>query len=265
MRSTLPFLAACAMVAVASTSALAGPAAPLPGVLEALACACFEGSELKIDGDRSLRAEQCDCAYAKAIRADLKDALAKVPGGAAGDRQAIALALESNFITRSPEYEELFRYDRANYQWFLENVRCVCEGCKATVYFSNCQLGCTPSVRYKRRARIWLALGFTTDQLIDYYLAEHNAGQSPREQADRSWLLPRKQKKRGWMVPAVLICGAILLLGGLLWRVARRRRRQGEADEEAIRDDPDSAPEISAEERDMLLDDLDDLEQDGGW
>lgn len=263
MRPMCKLLAACAALVLSLASAETATAAP--SVLDALACACFEGSELKIDGDRSLRPDQCDCAYAKTIRADLKDALTSVPGGESGDRQAIALALETGFITRSPEYEELFRYDRGRYRWFLENVRCVCDGCKATVYFSNCQLGCTPSVRYKRRARIWLALGFSTDQLIDYYLAEHNAGQSDREQADREWLLPRREKKRGWMVPAIVICGAILLLGSLLWRVAQRRRRRDEVEAEARAEEPGSGPEISAEERDMLLDDLDDLEQDGGW
>lgn len=263
MRFILTVTAVIAVIAMCVL--LASPAAAAqarPALLDALACACFEGSELKIDAQRSLAPEQCDCAYAKTIRSDLKDALAKVPGGMSGDRQRVALTLESNFITRSPEYEELFRYDRTRYQWFLENVRCVCDGCKATVYFSNCQLGCTPSVRYKRRARIWLALGFSTDDLIDYYLAEHNAGQSPRQQAERSWLLPRKQKKRGWMVPAILICGAILLLGGMLRRVARRRR---EADAEASTQDGADPPDISPQERDALLDDLEDLEQDGGW
>ncbi len=245
--------------------ALAAATIDIKPLLGALACACFEGSEMKIDASRSLSEVDCPCEYAGQIRADVADAVAKVPVHLRGDRRRVALALESDFITRSPEYEELFRYDRKQYRWFLENVRCVCEACKATVYFSKCQLSCTPAVRYKRRARIWLALGFNNDQIIDHYLTEHNSNVSARERIERDWLLPRKQKKRGWMVPAGVIGGAVLFLGILLWRVARRRR-PGEEDLVVMPTDDDGADSaISDAERDRLLDELDEIEEEGGW
>lgn len=253
-------------LAVWAPAARAGPPRAADRVapyLSALSCACFEGGELKVDRSRTLASQACTCPYAEDVRREVSESLAALSDAELRDRTQVALALEQFFVTRSPEYEELFRYDRAAYRWFLENVRCVCDGCKATVYLSNCNLGCAPSVRYKRRARIWLALGLSTDEIIDFYWREHNASVSARDQVERSWLLPRKQTRRGWVVPAMAIGGALVLLGVMLARVVRRGRRQAPQT-----DPPGGAGDgeaISAAERDRLLDDLEDLEQDGTW
>ncbi len=284
-------LARCARLArvalpVALVAATAWPrlapaqgAAPAlaPSLTKAVACACFEGSELKIDKSRSVA--ECDCPYADDVRRDLAAAVATVPKAQRGDRVQIALAVEKHWLTASPEYERMLRYDNERYTWFLQNVRCTCSGCKATVYFSNCQLTCTPAIVYKRRARVWLALGFSTDQLIDYYLAEHNATHAAREQITRAWLLPKRERRRGWLVPALLIGGAIFVLGGLLSRVVRRSRAArgaqtgngtpaapgpGGPNPEAPGANP-ASESASREERNRVLDALDDLERDGGW
>jgi len=282
--------------AITAVTAPAGAAAPsaAASLFSAIACACFDGAELKIDKRTSIAPADCPCPYAAAVRKDLAAAAMRVPAEKRTDKISLALAVEKHFLTRSPEYERMLRYDPKRYAWFLQNVRCTCEGCKATVYFSNCQLSCGPAVVYKRRARIWLAMGFSTKELIAYYLAEHNATHSAREQIDMVWLLPKRQKRRGWMVPAILICGAIFGLGLLLSRTVRRSRAAAASDAAAdagllASAAADSAAEVGVEvgaevaaetgagvesgaasnlssgDRNRVLDALDDLEQDGGW
>lgn len=224
-----------------------------------LSCACFEGSELQIKRDLPLSAPACQCAFAQRARKDLASVVGKMPLRHDFDRMKVALALEDKFIPLSPEYERLFHYDAKRYRWFLENVRCVCSGCKATVYFSNCQLSCSPAIVYKRRARVWLALGFSTDELIDYYLAEYNRGHAAREQVSREWLLPRRQKKRGWMVPAVLIIGAMMLLAGVLRRIVAKSASPVTVERADVGADGVAAV-LDPSARSRLLDELDDLE-----
>lgn len=246
-------LALCGTLAAVTASA----AMPLPEkVGQAVACACFKGPDLVVDERRAVTDPSCDCPFAERVRGDLSSALKKVPTNA--DDATLALTLEKDWLPMSPEYERLLRYDAARYRWFLQNVRCTCSGCKATVYFSNCQLSCSPAIVYKRRARVWLAMGLSTDQLIDFYLAEYNRSHSAREQITRSWLLPKRQKSRGWMVPALLIIGAILGLGLALKRLVGRSRPQ-------TTPDATDAPTVSEAERARVLNALDDMEQDGEW
>lgn len=201
-------------------------------IAAALRCACFEAGELRIDRTRSLADASCTCPYAGRVRADVADVARGASVQERSQREALALRVETELLSRSPDYERLLRYDEEQYRFFLENVRCVCEGCKATVYFSNCQLTCTPAIVYKRRARVFLALGISVEGLIDFYLEEHNATHPPREQVDRAFLLPRKQKQRGWLVPAIAIVGSALGLGLLLRRIIGRSE-QREAQREA--------------------------------
>ncbi len=275
---------AFAAAPVAMTSAERAAAAVYP----ALACACFDGSELRIDKSKSIAPRDCGCPYATDVRRDLASALSQVPAAKRDDKVLLALAVEQHFLTQSPDYERMLRYDVKQYAWFLQNVRCTCEGCKATVYFSNCQLSCAPAVVYKRRARIWLAMGFSTDALISYYLSEHNATHSAREQIDREWLLPKRQRRRGWMVPALLILGAIAGLGLLLGRTVRRSRARQALSDDAAAGNRDATAKsggageaggtgdvggaggigdasLSQQDRNRVLDALDDMEQDGGW
>lgn len=226
---------------------------------KAISCACYQGTELRVDKKLTLADEACACDFADRIRRDLASVVSAMPAVTLGDKRDIALKIEDEFLPLSPQYERLFRYDPVRYRWFLENVRCTCEGCKATVYFSNCQLSCAPAIVYKRRARIFLALNFTTDQLIDFYLAEHNASHAHREQVTREHLLPRRQKKRGWMVPAVLILGAILGLGLLLRRMVRKSTERADA-ESIAEDKSEHGGGLSAAERARILDELDDLD-----
>lgn len=255
----------------AESSAVAAAAKVYP----ALACACFDGSEMKIDKDKSIAPTDCPCPYAADVRKDLVAAIAEVPAQQRSNRVKVALAIEKHFLTRSPDYERMLRYDAKRYAWFLQNVRCTCEGCKATVYFSNCQLSCTPAVIYKRRARIWLAMGFSTETLITYYLNEYNGTHSAREQIEREWLLPKRQKRRGWMVPALLIIGAVVGLGLVLRRTVRKSDGGRTKDPESVAAAADLAAnpsgaadesgEMSRRDRNRVLDALDDMEQDGGW
>lgn len=220
-------LAACTLAASGAFAATADAGAIAGAIDAALACSCFEAGELRIDTTRSLADASCRCAYADQVRKDVREVAAKVEPLAPGapiSKEAIALAVERELLPRSPDYERMLRYDAERYRYFLENVRCVCEGCKATVYFSNCQLTCTPAIVYKRRARVFLALGISVDGLIDFYMAEHNATHAEREQVTREYLLPKRQKQRGWLVPALAIGGAALGLGLLLARLARRSR-----------------------------------------
>lgn len=248
----------------APVTAQAGPPLDDPAVAAVaagLACACFVGGELKIDTTKKLSDKSCACPYAARVLADVSRSVGGMVARTPSERQQIALKLESAFLTISPDYERMFVYDARSYRWFLENVRCTCEGCKATVYFSNCQLACTPAVIYKRRARVFLALGFSTDEIINFYLAEHNATHPEREQISREWLLPKKRTKRAWLVPALLIFGAIIGLGFMLAGVVRRTRDAEHDAATAAKAAPvDGAGTLSADERSRVLDALDDLD-----
>jgi hypothetical protein len=196
--------------------AVTGAAAPadaerarqLQRIEQTVACLCVDGSERKIDAGKSIVAAECPCPAAAKVRADLHASLAELPTSQLSDKRAVAERLESAFVPMDVTYERVWRFPEARYSWFIANVRCVCEGCKPTIFFANCQLSCTPSIIYKLRARIFLSQGFTTDELIDYYLAEFNAGKAPHEQKLRDWLLPKKQRDRGWLVPALAMLAA---------------------------------------------------------
>jgi hypothetical protein len=247
MMAAVPGFAApnAAVPALASASASANANAEAPRfaatnvaatevagrIANAMGCACFVEGELHIDRAMALSDAACSCAYAERVRADVRSVGATIAADA--DAVTIALAVEEHLLTRSPDYERMLRYDDGRYNWFLENVRCLCEGCKATVYFSHCQLTCAPGIVYKRRARIFLALGISVDGLIDFYLAEHNATHATREQVDRAFLLPKAQRRRGWLVPAIAIIGIGLLLAFLLRRLVRRGRQRTQAQRSA--------------------------------
>ena len=118
------------------------------------------------------------------------------------DQRSVGEQLEAAFVPMAAEYERVIRYPQADFDWWMDNVRCVCDGCKPTVFFSKCQITCHPAITYKLRSRIFFAMGFSRDEMLDYYLAEYNSDKAPRDQQTRDWLLPRKQRERGWVVPA---------------------------------------------------------------
>jgi hypothetical protein len=211
----------------AATPAAVAPArdgprdAALQKIETRLACTCYENGALHVDVDKALTAAACPCAEAVRVRADVEQSLASVSTPELADKRKVAEILESTFVPLRAEYERVFRYPRTDYEWFMNNVRCVCDGCKPTIFFSKCQLSCTPGIVYKLRAKVFLALGFSRDELLDYYRDEYNAAHSAREQITREWLLPGRQREQGWLVPAMALSGAGVLLLGLLRRWVR--------------------------------------------
>jgi hypothetical protein len=185
--------------------------AALQAIETKLACVCYDAGQLRVDPSRSLRASECACPEAQTVRADLERSLAGLSTPQLADKRRVAETLEAVFVPLRAEYERVWRTPEADYAWFMDNVRCVCDGCKPTVFFSKCQLSCTPGILYKLRARVFLGLGFSRDELLDYYLAEINASRPAREQVTRAWLLPRLQRERGWLVPVLALAGALLL------------------------------------------------------
>lgn len=230
--------------------------AELDRIARNLACACEEGGDLHIDRDKPLTDASCACPYAQRMRKDLDDALGSLSTAQLADKRLVAETVESTFVPLAAEYERVFRFDQASYDWFMHNVRCVCDGCKPTVFFDKCQLTCTPAILYKLRVRVFLAMGFGKEEVLDYYLAEYNAGKPPREQVARDWLLPRKQTSRGWLVPAAVIG---LAIAGLYLSV---RRWRGQTLAEAAAPQPADQPpkQVAAAERERLQDAIDDLD-----
>jgi len=208
----------------------AARAAGLGAIEMRVACACYEGGDLRIDKTRGTGAAACPCPFAATVRSDLEAALAGVATANLTDKRAVAEAIEGGFLELQPEYPGLFRFAQADYDWFMDNVRCVCDGCKPTIFFSKCQLTCTPAIVYKKRVPLFLAMGFSRDEVLDYYHAEFNAGRAPREQVERDWLLPGKQRESGWLVPALAISGT----GGALWYALRRLVRRGRKRQEPV-------------------------------
>lgn len=197
-------------------------AAAIARIDTSIACVCANQGQVAIDTVHSLADPACTCRYAARVRADLRDALAPLATAALADKRQVAEQLEAAFVPIAPEYERVWRYPAADYAWWLDDVRCVCDGCKPTIFFSKCQLSCSPAIVYKLRARIFFALGFSRDELLAYYLAEFNAGKPPREQQTQHWLLPRKQREQGWLVPLLLIT---LAIGGLVFTTKAWARR----------------------------------------
>lgn len=232
----------------------------LQGIESHLACTCVEGGELRIDKSRGLQAAECSCASAATVRSDLAHSLEGLSLAQLSETLTVARRIETGFVPLQPAYERLFRYPEAEYGWIMDNVRCMCEGCKATVFFSKCNLGCAPAIVYKLRARIELAFGQSREQFIDHYLLDHNASHGPREQITRDDLLPGKQKQYGWFVPAlVMVAGGLVLLVFLRRWVGKGRKRAP-----ALPGEPQpGAVQMTAAQRSRLEQALED--QDDGW
>jgi hypothetical protein len=229
-----------------------------------LACVCIEGGDLRIDASRGLDAASCPCPQAAIVRSHLAEALAPLDAAALADRRQVAEQIERAFVPMAAEYERVFRYPASDYAWWMDNVRCVCDGCKPTVFFSKCQLSCAPAIVYKARVRIFLSMGFSRDELLDYYLAEYNAGKPPREQKDRTWLLPRKQRETGWLVPVLAMTAAIGVLGWSLRRWTRRTATAPAATTASPTTAPTEAvPHLTAADRQRLQDALDRDDEEG--
>lgn len=188
-----------------------------------LACTCYDAGDFHLDLNRSARAADCSCPFAAQLRRDLERSVAGLTTAQLADKRVVAEHVEAKFVPLAPEYERVFRYPRDRMDWFMKNVRCVCEGCKPTIFFAKCGLTCAPAIVYKLRAKVFLAMGFSTDELLDYYLADMNRQRPPREQLSRDYLLPGKQREKGWLVPALSIGGVALLLAWLLRRWAKQR------------------------------------------
>ncbi len=195
----------------------------LRAVQERIACVCLINGDLVIDASKGLSEASCGCPYAAQVRADLVDSLSTLSADLLANKQIVAEQLESTFVPKAAEYERVFRYPVEDFNWWMDNVRCVCDGCKPTVFFSKCQLSCSPAILYKLRSRIFFAMGFSRDEMLDYYLAEYNADKPPRLKKDRAWLLPRKERDRAWMVPLVVLLGAVATLAFAVRRWAGKR------------------------------------------
>ncbi len=218
-----------------------------------IACVCIENGDLKIDPTRSIAQSECGCPQAARVRSDLNDALASLSTAQLADKRTVAEQLEAAFVPMAAEYERVFRYPQADFDWWMDNVRCVCDGCKPTVFFSKCQITCHPAITYKLRTRIFFAMGFSRDEMLDYYLAEYNSDKSARDQQTRDWLLPRKQRERGWVVPAVVMFGVLLSLGLSVRRWARPKKGKERTDGEPAA----AEPVVDAKARNRLLDEMD--------
>lgn len=205
-------------------------AAALQAIQNRLSCVCLINGDLVIDASKGLAEATCGCPYAAQVRSDLADALSTLSADLLANKQVVAEQLESTFVPKAAEYERVFRYPVEDFNWWMDNVRCVCDGCKPTVFFSKCQLSCSPAILYKLRSRIFFAMGFTRDEMLDYYLAEFNADKAPRLQKDRAWLLPRKERDRAWLVPLFVLLGAVATLALAVRRWAGKR---GKAEDEA--------------------------------
>lgn len=187
-----------------------------------LACTCAGSGALRVDTTKGARASECDCPFAAEMRRDVEQSLAALGTPALGDKRAVAEAMEASFVPRHPEYERVFRYPPGLLARFMNSVRCVCEGCKPTIFFAKCGLTCAPGNVYKLRARVYFALGWTFDELLAYYLREVNAERPAGDRLGLGDLLPATQRERGWLVPLLAIGGAALLLLWLLRRWAKR-------------------------------------------
>jgi hypothetical protein len=218
-----------------------------------IACVCIENGDLKIDPSRSVAQSECACPQAAKVRADLSEALTGLSTAQLADKRSVGEQLEAAFVPMAAEYERVFRYPQADFDWWMDNVRCVCDGCKPTVFFSKCQITCHPAITYKLRSRIFFAMGFSRDEMLDYYLAEYNSDKAPRDQQTRDWLLPRKQRERGWVVPAVVMFSVLLGLGLSLRRWARPKKAAARAAGEAA----PAETVVDAKARNRLLDEMD--------
>ncbi len=191
-----------------------------------LACGRYDHGDLQLDLEQGSQAATCPGPFATQLRSDLERSLAALTTAQLADKRLVAEAVERKFVPLRPEYERAFRYPRAQLDWFMKNVRCVCEGCKPTIFFAKCGLSCATGIVYKLRAKVFLAFGFSTDELLAYYLADVNAQRPPREQIDHDYLLPGTQREKGWLVPALALGGVGLLLLWLLRRWAKRKPPQ---------------------------------------
>jgi len=253
-----------AILLLGARSAWAAPPAPVSAgeavtkIAGQMHCACIDHGELVADTAHTLA--DCPCPAATDVRSKLRQALQDVPPARLADKAVVADKIETVVLANNPEYEKLFRYDEAAYRWFMNDVRCVC-GCKGTDGFAQCELNCSYANRYKSALKVWLAAGVTTEELLELYRAEMNSKRGPNEQLTRAALLLHQDAGMAWGVPAIGIGGAMLGLGWMLWRLARRGKGVEVLQAAAVSEgNPQVAGALSDDERRRIREALEDEE-----
>ncbi len=247
-------LAAALGVAALLTPQSAAASDDADEVLSIMKCACEEGGDRVFHEQDTLL--ECKCPLGVSMRRRVEDYISSASPAELASKQAQMDFFETLF-DEDPSNERYVIFPSGDHGYLMKNTMCSC-GC-GKMALSQCPLDCPWSPVYKRRFKVLLALGFTRDEAREYYLEDanktHRREKSKFTLADISL---NTEETSSWAVPvAGGAVAAFLIIAVLMYRARLVGAEHNRKVAAAI--DAKPAGELSALDREMLDDELDDI------
>ncbi|HIA04947.1 MAG TPA: hypothetical protein EYN06_00720 [Myxococcales bacterium] len=218
-------------------------------LLSIMRCACDEGGERVFSDKKSLL--DCECALGQSMRARIQAFMA-LQSAADKESKDAQLSFLENLMTEDPANERYITYPKHRHNSLMKNTLCSC-GC-GKMALSQCPLDCPWSPVYQRRFKFLLGLGFDDAGALGNYLKHankvHRQGKTPLTMDD---IILNQDKPLSWLFPVIVGVLAVFIFAGIVIRRSNRRLAALRQDSEA------GEPAISALDREMLSDELDDI------
>jgi hypothetical protein len=199
---------------------------------------------------------ECRTSYSDGLRAQLLAFMARHRDR--GPAEAVHYAL-MDFLDLDPANERMLVYEQSEHSKMMSTTNCYC-GCSDAMSLSQCPLTCENSKEWNTRFKVLLAEGYHPPEIRSVYLASKNEALAPGE---RAWtfedLDTDSDKNVTWFVPAVVVGGAGAAFAALM-AALKRRRQQAHAHATPSTPRAPRKSALSAEERALLEDELDELD-----
>ena len=237
-------IGATSILPVLLVALFAGRTAQAVELPDMLRCVCEEAGERVYSDTKTLR--DCDCPLGKSLQKRTLDFL-KI-----GPTQEAQIAFLETLAAEDPANERLVIYPVDKHAELMKNTLCTC-GC-GKMALSQCPLDCPWSPVWQRKFKLLLGLGMSVQDARKIYTVEankaHRVGQPQLVPDD---VLMNKDDAMSWALPVGLGAGAAAVLVSFIVMRTRSRRRQPPAPP------PAAPPTVSAVDRELLRDELDDL------
>lgn len=223
---------------------------PTPPAAEGLSAAerAFSVFWCTCSDDRTMRLSDASCACEEAdedraiLQASVERAREKdIASGAA------ALPAVLNGVQDTPRLLKALDYPQADFDHLWETSKSTCPAELGRV-FRYGPISCHTRARWMLRFKAMLAMGFSVDQIFEFYVEESNAHLEPESPWTVENLRYKPSSSATFLIPILVAVLALMALVGF-----RRFRNRGK------RRTAPTGPTMSAADRALLEDELDDF------